>query len=143
MPDTTPTPIPAPATTDHHLTPHDTHNIYIDAGPITFMWATTDNEEQTGTGTVADPVTDWTVTLTEDAAEPGADGPWQLNHDTVIAAMRTIAQGGTNVRTSIAEAIAAVLAAPTHAHATDELTALDDVGFDAIIQIATLGRFEY
>ncbi|MEV6236765.1 hypothetical protein [Lentzea sp. NPDC051838] len=108
------------------------------------FWATVADERavvRDGTDTNLDEVLDWTVDLVED--ETG--NRFTLNHNMMVATMHRIVRERDSVQLSdaIIDQIAEVLKADTPDGATDELCQLDCVGFDAIVQFATLGQVVY
>ncbi|GHH62445.1 hypothetical protein [Lentzea cavernae] len=126
------------------LTPDDTWCMWLDSGEMRWRWATVIDErtvERDGTDTVPDEVLDWSVELTED--ETG--DRFTLDHNKLLATMERVVRerGVIRLRSTIVDQIAAVLRADGHDAATDELCQLDCVGFDAIVQIATLGEITY
>ena len=126
------------------LTPDDTWCIWLDSGDVRYCWATVVAEqllERDGADTTADEVLSWTVDLVED--ETG--DRFTLNHNTMLAAMQSIVRECETVQLSnaIIDQIAEVLLADDHEAATDALCQLDCIGFDAIVQFATLGQVIY
>ncbi|MEV6242709.1 hypothetical protein [Lentzea sp. NPDC051838] len=127
-----------------HLTPDDTWCMWIDSWGMRCSWATVVDERivsRDGTDTTADEVLDWAVDLIED--ETG--DRFALNHNVMLATMHRIVRERDSVQLSdeIIDQISEVLEATSHAAATDELCQLDCVGFDAIVQFATLGQVVY
>lgn len=126
------------------LTPDDTWCMWIDSSDMRYHWASVAEEmvvPRDGTDTSAEEVQRWSVDLIED--ETGTR--FTLNHDAMLATMHRIVRERDTIRLahSIIDQIAAVLDAGDHDSATDELCQLDVVGFDAIVQIATLGQVTY
>lgn len=124
------------------LTADDTYTLYLDALGMTLRWGTAATMERTGEPMDEDnPVTDWAVLIYEDD-EPSKTTI--LRHEDIVAAMRRIAADPTiDLAGSIVAGVQSVLAAPTHDDLTDELCQLDEIGFDAIVQIAVLGEVVY
>lgn len=127
-----------------HLTQQDTRLMYEDALPLTHQWATCRTLHLEGDPIDVDdtnPVTAWQVQIRED--ETGRT--WEIDHDAVIAAMRTLVDNPAEYRLhdSIIKQIGLVLAATDNEAATDEVCQLDVIGFDAIVQVATLGQVTY
>lgn len=135
---------PSSETCEPHLTPDDTWCMWIDSWEMRRFWATVADERpvaRDGTDTTADEVLDWAVELIED--ETG--DRFTLNHNMMLVTMRLIVRDRDSVQLSgqIIDQIAEVLEADSNDGATDALCQLDCVGFDAIVQIATLGRVIY
>jgi hypothetical protein len=127
-----------------HLTHSDTRLMFEDAWPFTFSWATVTTMRLLGDpASDTDPCTLWESAITED--EPQGAGPVIITHEVWIATMqRIVSERHTiSLRDDIIDQIAAVLAARTNDDATDELCQLDVFGFDAIVQVATLGNIVY
>lgn len=127
-----------------HLTPDDTWCMWIDSWDMRRFWATVADERSVvrdGTDTSLDEVLDWTADLVEDETKDR----FTLNHNMMVATMHRIVRERDSVQLSdaIIDQIAEVLAADTRDGATDALCQLDCVGFDAIVQIATLGQVVY
>lgn len=127
-----------------HLTQQDTRLIYEDALPWTRSWATCRTLELAGDPLDtddADPVTAWQVEVRED--ESGTT--WTVDHDAIIAAMTRIVEHQDQVRLNdeITGQVRAVIAATDNTSATDEVCQLDVQGFDAIVQVATIGKVIY
>lgn len=129
---------------ESHLTPDDTWCMWIDSWGMRRFWATVAEERivaRDGTDTTADEVLDWAVDLIED--ETG--DRFTLDHNMMLETMHRIMRERDSVQLSdeIIDQIADVLEADTHDGATDALCQLDCVGFDAIVQFATLGQVIY
>lgn len=127
-----------------HLTQQDTRLMYEDAMPMTMHWAACRTLVLEGDPTdVTDenPVTAWRVEVRDDES----DRTWEIDHDAIIAAMRKLVDNPSEYRLheSIIEQIRLVLAATDNELATDEVCQLDVIGFDAIVQVATLGQVIY
>lgn len=127
-----------------HLTPDDTWCMWIDSWGMRCYWATVADERivaRDGTDTTSDEVLDWVVDLIEDET----DNRFTLNHNMMLATMHRIVRERDSVQLSdeIIDQIAEVLEADSHDGATDELCQLDCIGFDAIVQFATLGQVVY
>lgn len=126
------------------LTPDDTWCMWLDSGDVRHFWATVAHERtvaRDGTDTTADEVLDWNVELTED--ETG--DRFTLDHNMMLTTMSRIVSERDSVQLSneIIRQIIDVLDADNHDAATDALCQLDCVGFDAIVQFATLGQVVY
>ncbi|MGI5506477.1 hypothetical protein [Lentzea sp. CA-135723] len=129
---------------DQLLTPDDTWNVWFDSWDMRRFWSTVVDEQvvvRADTDTGIDDVLEWTVVLEED--ETG--DRFTLDHNMIIATMRRIARERDSIQLSrkIADQIASVVATESHDEATDELCQLDCVGFDVIVQFATLGQLVY
>ncbi|MET9225579.1 hypothetical protein [Lentzea sp. NPDC003310] len=127
-----------------HLTPDDTWCMWSDSWDMSRYWATVAHERtvtRDGTDTTADEVLDWNVELIED--ESG--DRFSLDHNMMLATMCRIVSERDSVRLSnkIIDQIVDVLEADSHDAATDAVCQLDCVGFDAIVQLATLGEVVY
>lgn len=126
------------------LTPDDTWCMWLDSWDMRRFWATVADERtvaRDGSGTTADEVLDWNVELIED--ETG--DRFTLDHNMMLATMCRIVSECDSVQLSdeIIGQIVDVLDARSHDAATDALCQLDCVGFDAIVQFATLGQVVY
>jgi hypothetical protein len=129
---------------ESHLTADDTWCIWIDSWEMRRFWATVADERtvaRDGTDTAADEVLDWAVDLIED----DTGNRFTLCHNMILATMHRIVRERDSVQLSdeIINQIADVLGADSHDGATDALCQLDCVGFDAIVQFATLGQVIY
>lgn len=127
-----------------HLTPDDTWCMWIDSSGMRCYWATVADERiiaRDGTDTTSDEVLEWEVDLIEDET----DNRFTLNHNMMLATMHRIVRERDSVQLSdeIIDQIAEVLEADSNDGATDALCQLDCVGFDAIVQFATLGQVVY
>jgi hypothetical protein len=126
------------------LTPDDTWWMWSDSFDTRIRWATVVHEstvERDGTDPSADEVTSWSVDLIED--ETGRR--FTVDHDVIIEAMQRIVRCRDTIRLTdtIIDHIAAVLDAKRHEDAMDGLCQLDVIGYDAIVQVATLGQVIY
>lgn len=126
------------------LTPDDTWCMWLDSWDMRRFWATEAHERtvtRDGSDTTADEVLDWNVELIED--ETG--DRFTLDHNMMLATMCRIVGERDSVQLSeeIIGQIVDVLEADSHDAATDALCQLDCVGFDAIVQFATLGQVVY
>jgi hypothetical protein len=127
-----------------YLTPDDTWCMWIDSWGMRCFWATVADERivsRDGTDTTADEVLDWAV----DLIEHESGDRFTLNHNMMLATMHRIVRERDSVQLSdeIIDQIAEVLEANSHDDATDEICQLDCIGFDAIVQFATLSQVVY
>jgi hypothetical protein len=124
-----------------HLTPSDTRLIYEDAIPCLQYWAAYRTLAIAGDPiNDGDPVVSWSVEI----REIDTDKVWTIDHDKIIAAMVHMVEKKPEIhlRDEIIDQIGLVLAAPDNESATDEICQLDVIGFNAIVQVATLGQVE-
>ncbi|MFC0105536.1 hypothetical protein [Kibdelosporangium aridum] len=126
------------------LAPDDTWCVWLDSCSMRCCWATATEEwavQRDGTDTRANEVQRWLVELVE--YDTGKQ--FTLCHNAIVAAMRRIVRDRDAIRLAdtIVDQIAAVLAAHNHESALDALGQLDDIGCDAIVQVATLGQVIY
>jgi hypothetical protein len=127
-----------------YLTPDDTWCMWIDSYGMRCYWATIVDEivvVRDSTEVNGGEVSGWSVELIDD--ESG--DRFTVDHEAMLAAMRRIVDERDAIQLAdvIIDQVAAVLNARDHENATDELCQLDEIGNDAIIQVATLGQVIY
>lgn len=122
------------------LSENDTYNLYTDALDITLLWADARTVLRVG-GDIPNgvPVSAWAVELFDDDKP---DTVYRIGHREITAAMRRIVdqRDAIRLKDTIIDQIQAVLDAPDPETAICELLTLDSIGYDAIVQVATLGN---
>jgi hypothetical protein len=123
-----------------HLSEEDTWNFWVDSVDARRFWADVRAEHIEHKSNPRGAVASWYV----DFVVEGTDGPvYRLDHERTLAALRTIAQSGDAVDLfddEVVETVRAIITAPDHEKATDEVCQLDVYGFNAIVQVASVGK---
>lgn len=127
-----------------HLTPADTYSIYLGALDFLNRWGTSETIEEAGDykdTSGANPLTAWRVRVTEDE-HPRRK--WEFGHDDITrAVVRVASDPDVNIQKEIVKEFRAVVLAPNNDEATTELCQPDVIGFDTVVQVATIGNVIY
>jgi hypothetical protein len=120
-----------------HLSADDTWDVWVCAADAHRFWADIRTEHVENDGL---DVASWYV----DFVLTGTDEPvYRIDHERVIGALRTIAQSGDAVDLfddEVVETVRKIVAAPDANEATNEVCQLDVYGFNAVVQVATVGK---
>lgn len=134
-----------------HLTPADTYSLYLGALDFLHNWGTSETIEEAGDykdTSGVNPLTAWRVRVTEDEEDPSQfDDPsrvWEFGHeDIALAVVKVASDPDINIGEEIVKQFRAVVLAPSNDEATTELCQPDVIGFDAVVQVATIGEVIY
>lgn len=129
-----------------HLTPANTYTAYQDALAFTHNWAICQTVELVGDDDDLDgknPVTSWRVKVI-DNEEPSPDRVWHIGHEDFMRALvRVAADPKVQIVDEIVRQFQAVANAADNEGATDAMCQPDCIGYDAVMQVATIGNVIY
>ncbi|MGW5720797.1 hypothetical protein ACWEVP_31810 [Amycolatopsis sp. NPDC003865] len=120
------------------LSEEDTWNMWVDSVDARRFWADvrTEHIDNAANGDVASWYVDFVLTETDEPV-------YRIDHERILSALRTIAESGDAVDLfddEVVETVRAIVSAPDNGKATDEVCQLDVYGFNAIVQVASVGK---